>query len=307
VRGPLPVTTNGAIVDTFLQFRPRSVATTAPGKVDVGVVSEYSSLFENGTGDGASVVIDAELWRTGLSLRTGISGSADAELEVPIVYASGGFADDLIEAWHSLLGLPDGGRDTRPNNDFEVHVDKNGERAYELEDDEVGLGDIPIVLTQRVLDEGDGVIGLALRAGVELPVGAESKGFGNGGLDWGGGIMAESSLGRVTLTAAAYHVITASSDGFDRASIDALDQTTVHGGLELRWNDAASVALGLRWSTPATRDIRIMEIDGDVLDLDVGWIEDLGDGSRLLLGFTEDLIAESGPDLTVFAGWSTGF
>src|SRR4051812_13459628 len=122
VRGPLPVTTNGAISSTFLSFRPRSTSTTAPGSVDLSVMSEYSSLFENGTGDNSTVVIDAELWRTGITARTGLSPRTDLEVELPIVYASGGFADDLIEGWHSLLGLPDGGRDTRPNNEFAVHV-----------------------------------------------------------------------------------------------------------------------------------------------------------------------------------------
>jgi hypothetical protein len=307
VRGPLPVTTNGAINDTFLQFRPRRAATTATGAVDVSVMSEYSSLFVNGTGDNSTVVIDAELWRTGIAARTGLSPSTDLEIEVPIVYASGGFADDLIDGWHSLLGLPDGGRDKRPSNEFAVHVDRGGERAYELADNEVGLGDVPLIVTQRILDEAEHGVGVSLRAGVELPTGSESKGFGNGGIDWGGGVLAESTLGRFTLTGGAYHVITASSDGFDRAGIDALDQTEVHGGVEMRWNDSASLDLGLRWSTPVTRDIHIMEIDGDVLDLDVGWIEDFSNGSRLTLGFTEDLIAESGPDLTVFLGWSHGF
>jgi hypothetical protein len=306
VRGPLPVTTNGAISSTFLSFRPRGASTTAPGSLDLSVMSEYSSLFENGTGDNSTVVIDAELWRTGITARTGLSARTDLEVELPIVYASGGFADDLIEGWHSLLGLPDGGRDTRPNNEFAVHVDHNGERAYELQDDELGLGDIPITVTQRILDEADAGIALALRAGLELPTGSESKGFGNGGFDWGGGLLAESTLGRFTFTGAAYHVITAASSGFDHAGVDALDQTTVHGGLEFRWNDQASVDLGLRWSTPVTHDIDIMEIDGDVLDLDVGWVEDIGT-SRLTLGFTEDLIAESGPDLTVFLGWSHSF
>jgi hypothetical protein len=307
VRGPLPVTTNGAISSTFLSFRPRGTTTTAPGSVDLSVTSEYSSLFENGTGDNSTVVIDAELWRTGISARTGLSPSTDLDVELPILYASGGFADDLIEGWHSLLGLPDGGRDTRPNNDFEVRVDRNGERGYDLADNELGIGDIPLVLTQRIVDEADAGVGVALRAGVELPTGSESKGFGNGGIDWGGGLLCESSVGRFTFTGAAYHVITASSSGFDRAGIDALDQTAIHGGCEFRWNDAASLDLGLRWNTPVTRDIHIMEIDGEVLDLDVGWVEDLHDGSRLTLGFTEDLIAESGPDLTVFLGWSHAF
>jgi uncharacterized protein DUF3187 len=308
VRGPLPVTTNGPIVDTFLQFRPRGPATTAVGSVDLAITSEYSSLFQNGSGNGADVVIDAELWRTGVALRTGVTERTDVEVEVPVIYASNGFADDLIEGWHSFFGLPDGGRNTRPNNSYDVHVDQNGQRAYELEPYTVAIGDIPIVVTQRVADEKDAGVGLALRAGIELPVGSESKGFGNGGIDWGGGLLAERSIERVTLTGAAYYVVTASSSAFDRAGVDALDALEIHGGLEVRWNDNASIVFGLRSTPPATHDVDIPEVDSNVLDLDIGWIQDLGEGgSRLVLGFTEDLIADSGPDLTVFLGWRTGF
>jgi hypothetical protein len=307
VRGPLPVTTNNAVTGMFLQFRPRSPATTGVGDLDLAVTSEYSSLYLSDSSRGDVAVVDAELWRTGVSARTGVGPRTDVEIELPIVYATDGFADDLISGWHSIFGLPDGGRERRPDNEFDVHVDADGQRVYEMQDDEIALGDIPIVVTQRILDEHEDGVALALRAGLELPTGSESDGFGNGGIDWGGGLLAESSAGRITLTGAAYYVVTADPSAFEDAGVDALDSVQVHGGMEVRWNEAASILFGLRYSTAATRDIDLDEIDADVLDLDIGWVHDLLDGSRLTLGFTEDLIARSGPDLTAFLGWSKGF
>jgi hypothetical protein len=294
VRGPLPVTTNGPIADTFLQFRPRRPTTTAPGAIDVGITSEYSSLFVNKVSGSSEVLLDAELWRTAVGVRTGLGPRTDVEVEVPVVYASDGFADQLIEGWHSLLGLPNGGRENRPSNDFEVHVDKGGQRIYELENNKVGIGDIPIVITQRIADESDLGVAISLRGGVELPTGSESDGFGNGGIDWGGGVLVESSVDRLTFTGAAYFVSNASSSAFEDADLAAPNAVQLQGGIEMRWNEAASILFGLRVNTPDTRD------------LDFGWIQDLEGGSRLVMGFTEGL-TEASPDLTVFLAWQTGF
>lgn len=305
VRGPIAVKTNGPIVANFLQFRPRSIATTAVGRSRLDVRAEYASMFENGTDGTSEVVLDCETLRTGLAFETGISSSADIDIEIPLVYASQGFLDDVITRWHDLFGFPNGGREERPTNDYEVHVDQNGQRAFSLEKDTLALGDIPVVFTQRILDEEQSGIGVAVRGGLEFPTGSQSKGFGNGGFDWGGGLLAEKSIDRFTLTGGAYYVLTSTPDSFHDAGIESIDQVYVQGGLECRWNDHLSWLTGLRSSTPATRDVEIPEVNGNVLDLDLGVaIDDDAGAWRLTLGFTEDLIAESGPDLTLFATWT---
>lgn len=304
VRGPIAVKTNAPIAGNFLQLRPRATTTTPVGAAAIAISSSYSSIFENGHAGGNDVVLDGELWRNSVTLRTGVTSRADVEVELSLVYAASGFLDDIVDTWHDFLGLPTGGREERPRGKYEMRIEKDGREAFRLEGNELGLGDVPIVLTQRIVDESASSPGIALRAGVELPIGAESKGFGNGGIDWGGGACVERTFGRCTLSGGAYYVFVATPDSFDEARIESADQLYVHVGLEVRWNDSSSLVLGLRHSGATTRDIEIKEVDGSVLDLDVGWAVDTGERSRLVFGLTEDLIAESGPDFTVFAGLS---
>jgi len=306
VRGPVAVKTNGPIVQNLLQFRPRSTQTTATGKVDVELASAYSSIFVNGNDSHSQVTLDGEIWRNTLRFRTGLTPTIDIEAELAYVTAMSGFLDGFIQSWHAFLGLPNGGREKRGENEYEMHADKDGQRVYSIDENTVSFGDLPIVLTGRIVDESEGTPAIVWRAGVELPTGSESSGYGNGGLDWGGGVALERSLGRVTLTGGAYYVFVANPDSFSDADVSALDQIYAHLGAELRWSDTGSLVTGLRFSRPATTDIAIPEIDGNVLDLDVGWAEDIGE-SVLTFGLTEDLIAESGPDFTVFASWSCSF
>ena len=64
----------------------------------------------------------------------------------------------------------------------------------------------------------------------------------------------------------------------------------------------------MRASTPATRDVTIEEVNGKVVDLDLGIV--FGEPqteSRFSLGLSEDLVSESGPDFTVFFSWAYVF
>jgi hypothetical protein len=308
VRGPLGVKTGGPIVATLLQFRPRQAETTPPGRLRFECTSAYSSVFEDGTDGSSTVLFDGELLRTGFSFRTGVSPTTDVEIEVPIAYASSGFLDTFIESWHGALGLPNGGRKKRDKGAYDMHVEKDGQRVFELEPDRPALGDVPIVVTQRIAAEDVAGVSIDIRGGVELPTGSQSRGVGNGGFDWGGGALVEKSFDRFTLGAGAYFVEPPTADSFARADVETQQQSYVHAGLECRWNEWVSVVAGLRSSTPATRDVTIEEVNGRVLDLDAGFVfDDPQTERRFVLGLTEDLVSESGPDFTVFFAWSFVF
>lgn len=305
VRGPVPVVTNGPIVASLFPIAPRRAATEPEGRTRIATDLSYSSVFENGRDPVSRVVLDGEIARATFGVRHGVGPSTDVEVQLSARFASAGFLDAFVEGWHDAFGLPNGGREARPRDDYAMRVDQGGRRAFELASDEVLLGDVPVLVTQSVLDERTHGVGLALRAGVELPLGSESKGGGNGGVDWGGGVLLERSFGRFTFTAGGYALSAATPDSFQKAGLAVQDPRAVHVGLETRWNDDASILVGLRWNTAATRDVFIEEIDGDVLELDTALAWDVDAVGRFHLGLSEDVIAASGPDWTAFVGWST--
>lgn len=308
VRGPLALKSNGPIAANLMQFRPRAAATTPVGRLRFEFTTAYSSMFEDGTDGSSTVLFDGELSRTGLLFTTGVSPTTDVEFEVGLAYASSGFLDTFIESWHDALGFPNGGRGKREKGEFAMHAEKDGRRVYEMDPDRLELGDLPIVLTQRVLDEETAGVSFDLRGGIELPSGSQSRGFGNGGVDWGGGALAEKSIDRFTFGLGAYYVDAATPDSFERGGIEIDAQRYYHAGLECRWNEWVSIVTGLRASTATTRDITIEEANGRVLDFDMGFVfDDPQTDRRLSFGLSEDLISESGPDFTVFFAWSFVF
>ena len=306
-RGPVATRVQEPIKLTYLAFRPRSAETQADGKLALSAISQYSNIFENGSSDTEKVVLDGETWRNSLVARYGLSHGSDIEIEIPIMYASGGFLDPIIEDYHNFFGFPNGGRDQRPQDAYEMKVQTHGADAYQLEGYRVALGDIPIVYTQQLRAQDGNAPSLAARFGIELPTGSESAGFGNGKLDAGAGMLAQFASGRWTTTGAVDYVHAGGSSTFTAADVHPSPQADAQLGVEYRWNDGASILSGLVLDSPVTQDIHLKEIDKPILSFDLGVAWDVADRSQLYFGFTEDVISKSGPDIVFNFIWKYGF
>jgi hypothetical protein len=306
VRGPIPSRTQEPLALTQLAFRPRRATVLGDGERELRITSAYSSMFVNGDTGSERVVLDGEIWRNAFAFQAGFAPHTDIEVELPVVFASDGFLDQFVETWHALLGLPSGGREARPHSDYVMDVEKNGQDLYHLEPNDVGIGDVPIVVAHQFVTETEDVPAVTVRLGVELPVGSASRGFGNGELDYGLGMLAEKSLGRWTLTAGVDWVDTHRPDSFTGSGVELNDVFDLQTGAEYRWNDSVSLLAGLTLQSAITDDFSIKEIDREIASFDLGVAFDTGVDSTLSIGFEEDLIAKSGPDFTVFASWTTG-
>lgn len=306
-RGPVPARSNGPLSQAFLVLRPRSTETVAPGAAELRVLSAYSSVFEVGEGKNGSVSFDGEIWRTSAMLRVGLGRDTDLEVEVPIVYASSGFLDVFIEAWHAALGLPNSGRGSRPQFDYDMRVTAGSEEAFAFTGDRVGFGDVPVVLTRRVLDARGAAPGVYVQAAVELPAGSEDDGFGNGQIDWALGMGLESSVSDWTFGGGIGWTYRGSPTAFDEAGLAVDDGFAAHVDAEWRWVPASSLLAGLRYENAVSQSLDIEELGGDVVELDLAVAIDGAGRSRWIVGFSEDLIAKSGPDFTALLGFQTAF
>lgn len=305
VRGPAPTRVNGPIVQQFLSPRPRAAETQEAGTLGTSAFSSYASVHEVGSNGTQAATFDGELWRTGVFLRYGIDKRSEIEVEFPFLWTSSGFLDGPIEVWHGVFGMTNGGREDRPSGEWGMSLESDGVVAFEMDPDEFGVCDIPVLWTYRLYDETDDRAALALRAGLELPVGSVNHGFGNGGLDASIGVVAEKSRGDWTFIGGVDYVAVSTPSGFEDAGLDAPDRIQGWLSCELRHDESTSWLAALRYAPPATDDVDLDEVERFNLDLDLGVAFELTPDVRLMAGFSEDLWTGSGVDLTGWVGvWS---
>lgn len=311
VRGPLATRQQHPMALTLMAFRPRRAVTQDEGTTGVGAQLAWSSIEEIQRNPVYApdelVSMDTETVRLTLRARHGLTEDLDMEVELPLMHAGSGMLDRFVEEFHDLFGLPSGGRERNPDGQHDVRVESDGELLYSL-DEGFGLGDVPVFLTWSVREEDPDGPAVALRAGVELPTGSASRGYGNGAFDAGLGLIAERSLGRWTVLGAADAVVPGQSERL-RSSEDHRYETMFALELtgEYRWNDGLSLVATTRWTSPMIEGVPLEEIDREVFDLGVGAIWDAGQGSRFSFSFHEDLVAATGSDLTLQLGYTFGY
>ena len=303
VRGPLGLRIEHPFALGQPALRARTLATTPPGTLDVALATSYTSLFGNDDAGADSALLDGELLHGNVRLRTGLDDASDVELEVGALYGTSGFLDEFLDDWHGWFGLPDGDRDERPEDDYAMRFGRNGVDAWELEGDTVGLLDATLVYTRTLRAEDAGGPAVALRLALQVPTGSESRGFGNGRVDWGAGLALERSLGRWTWSGGLEYVASRPPESFAAADLDAPDRGVARFGAEYRLNGSTSLLTSVIASTPLVPDLETSVLSEPLAQLGLGVVFDAGRRSRWTLGFAEDLAPNSGVDVTFFVGW----
>jgi hypothetical protein len=312
VRGPLSTRQQHPLALTMMAFRPRRPVTQAKGELAGGMYLAWASIEEiqqfSPASPNESVVFDGETIRGTLRGRYGLGDKLDIELEVPFLWAGGGGIDSLVEDFHDLFFLPSGGRQFTEDDQFRMNVTSEGELLYSLEGNSIRLQDVPVFLTYQLTEEARGVPALAARVGLELPLGSQDRGYGNGALDYGVGVIGEKSNGRWTLSGGLDYVSAGDSDRLKESSDHHFEpQMALSLAGEFRWDDDWSLVAGLVWTSRMLRTIPLEEINREVFDLGVGFIADTGTNSRLAFSFHEDLVAATGTDLSFQLGWLWGY
>lgn len=297
---------------TLFAFRPRRAVTQPAGELGLGAQVAWSTIEEirehPSWAPTESVVFDGETLRTTLRARYGLGERTDLEVEVPFLYASSGGLDGFIEDWHDFFSLPSGSRELFPDDRFEMRVEEGGDVLYELDSNRIALQDIPLVVTRNVRVEDSEGPAVALRGALELPTGSESRGYGNGKLDVGVGVLFERSLGRWTWSGAFDLLFPGQPDRLAALPNHELqDMLAITAGAEYRWSDHLSLVAGTTWTSRMISSIGLEEIAREVFDLGAGLAWDIGPSHRMQASLHEDLVAATGSDITAQLGWTWGF
>ena len=153
---------------------------TVPIGTRLGVTAEVANHYRFSVEDDELLMLDGETVRTNLALTHGFASGWSLGVEVPYYRVGGGVLDDLIDAWHSAFGLPDGGRNARPEGELLYRFGDRVTPAFALTEPQSGIGDAQLKFA-RLIGRDQGFV---VQASVKLPTGDEEMLAGSGSGDW---------------------------------------------------------------------------------------------------------------------------
>lgn len=274
----------------------RDAATAERGTLAVALHSSIANQYVADSNSDEALNFDGETLRFALELRYGLAENWDVQLEVPWLDHSGGDLDALIDDWHDLWGMSDGGRSNVPNDLLDYRYANRDGTEFFLEDSTSGLGDISLSLAYAFYSEKSSVASLAL--GYKFSTGDEDDFLGSGGDD--AFVALRFSGPQLSDLPLSWH----GQVGYLRAGdSDVLgkgqEQDLWFAGLAVDWQVAE------RWSliaqvdshaAPADSDLTALGDDAFLLAVGVRW--HLAQNWSVDVNVVEDIRVETAPDVT---------
>ncbi|MBN2491516.1 MAG: DUF3187 family protein [Planctomycetes bacterium] len=309
--GPAPHRSLHPLLMAFLDFEQRGARTAAAGRAHLEFGVSYTSMYQSSASpDGQSVALfDGEWARPELDFRFGLTDRLEFFAAVPFLYTTSGFLDSFVETYHDAFRLSQGNRDLAPSNRFGVRLVYDGKTIYALAEDRFGLGDIPIGLALSLVEEAPDSIwpGLLARGAVELPTGSARRGFGNGKYDLGVGLVAEKTIGILTVAAGADYTWIRRPDSMKGSGAGLEDLVGAFVSGEVRLGQGLSALAALDYLSQPLSGVPLRAARRDQLMLSLGGAIELGHGTRLRVDFIEDIIQDVSPDFSLRLGLEMRF
>ncbi|MCB9888571.1 MAG: DUF3187 family protein [Planctomycetes bacterium] len=311
--GPLPVRNQHPVFLTTLAMDPAPARVRPAGTGTASLGLAYSSMFLRSEKPEPPLYVnrfemDGELLRAGLRGEYGFGGGLQLAFELPFASTSGGFLDRFVEDFHDTFNQTNGGREKAAYDQFGVRVDYQGRVPYQMEERGFEPLDVPIELRWAMLPlHADRPVGLTARAAVELPVGDQSRGYGNGGLDSAVGMIGEAQWGPFAATAHVDYTFVSTPDRARRAGIHYRGKLGFGAAVEAAITDATELVVQLEMSQSPIREVRAINLDSDQWLLWVGLRSQWTRNFAVELALGEDMTLNGPPDFTVFLGCTLRF
>lgn len=283
---------------------PAWEAPSADERLRGGVTTELANHYRLSRRGDEVLTLDGETWRTGLWFRAAVGERWTVSAELPFVRQSGGVLDDVIDAWHSAFGLPDGGRNRRPEGELTFLLAEGGTPFYSLRQSAGGLGDL-LVSAGRTLGPNGGT---RLSATLKLPTGDESVLGGSGSTDFAVTLLygVDTRVGRLP---AGYFLgiggIRLGEPDFIRYDARRTSVLGIVGGSLKAWPRTglkAQIELhGALYDSP------LKEIGDPGVQLTVGGWREFGRRAIVDFGVNEDLAVSTSPDVVLHVNLSWKF
>ena len=289
----------------FLMPAPAAPWDGKPGQWEISPSAAYAAVFVNEDSDRWSTVIDLEMTVLELAGTVGLSRRLSLGAKVRFASMSGGFLDGFLGDFHETFGLPNYGREQRPENEFLYFIEKDGNPWLKSEFGGLHWLDPSVSLEYRLSDRGDpheeaGRWTASLQYALKLPLGDSDAGFGSGHFDHR--LSLPVRWIRPPLAAYLIPAFSFLSDPDTRgADIQVRNVAGVTVSAEWAFARDWSLLAGLNFYTSPFKNTGIRQFDTESLQLDVGLIWSPTPAVRTEWSFSEDL-TRSAPDFALRMG-----
>ena len=275
---------------------------TVPIGTRFGVSTEVANHYRFSLEGEEFLMLDGETVRTTLAVTHGFASGWSLGLEVPYYHVGGGVLDDVIDGWHSAFGMPDGGRNARPEGQLLYQFGELPSPSFELTEPQSGIGDTQLKFA-RLIGRDQGFV---VQASVELPTGEEGMLAGSGSTDWALTVLRTRPL-LARRRAAGYFWGVGFVRAGDPQQIDFESETWVPTGVL-----GGSWQLLPEWGLKGQLDVHgafyespLEEIGETAIQATVSAWRRMGQRGQIELAVVEDLNVSTAPDvvLQVAAAW----
>lgn len=263
---------------------------------EVAATLEVANHYRFSTRGNDRLILDGETVRTTVAFSHGFANGWSIGAELPYYRIGGGVLDDLIDGWHSAFGLPDGGRNARPEGEllFEL-ADANG-AFLAFATPQSGIGDVQLKAARSIGRDG----GFVVQGIVKLATGDADVLMGSGSVDVAVTLLRARELAGRRRAASYYWGLGVVHVGDpDRIAFPAEDwaYTAILGGTWQPWPK-----FGLKAQLDfhsAFYDTPLEELGEDAIQVTFGAWRPAGRRGTLEFALVEDLEVSTAPDVVV--------
>lgn len=247
---------------------------------------EMTNEFHKKTTENEQVILDYEQTTLTIDFAYGLNEQYVLGIEIPYLINSDGVLDSLIDNWHDLFDLPQGGRDGASRGEFLISF-AGANQPVLVDETGQGIGDISVYSDRLFIDSSAGKV--KARAKLKIPTGDEDQLFGSGGYGLSIQLNAAARLSDkiISYGGAGLNYLT-QGDVLSSQQNDVIAAATVGLGWQINSRTMLSSQLDLNSKIYSETGLDAVSGHGGVLYLSVQ--HQLTKHTRLQFGITEDVI-----------------
>jgi len=178
---PLPVRNLYPPMMRFFDPTPDSALRSYDQSWQFELTQHYSTVNILDNQPGTRILVDMELYVLDPVIRYALNPNLEISLRTPVLLPASGILDGAIQTFHGWFGMPNGGRELRPNNRF-VYVVNHGKGTRWQGKRRAELGNIELSGRYKLLKGGEHWA-MAVLAAMKLPTASQARGWGSGAID----------------------------------------------------------------------------------------------------------------------------